>query len=412
MNNVLLKGKKIAIGVCGGIAVYKACELVRGLKKLGAEIRIVMTPSATRFVTPLTFATLSENPVLLSLFEGTEEQGVPHIDLARWCELLVVCPATANFLGKVASGISDDALTTTILATRAPVMICPAMNSAMWEKPVVQENIARLKKLNYEIVEPAWGPLATTAEGEGWGRLADLPRITHKIIQMLLGSKELAGKKVVVTAGPTREPLDPVRFISNHSTGKMGFAIADAAKLKGAQVVLVSGPTHLPVPPEVKYVEVTTSDEMFEAVNREYKDTDILISAAAVADFKPKRISKDKIKKDRTDLLLELTRTVDILGSLAKKKGKRIHVGFALETTNTEKNARQKLKEKNLDLIVLNNPLEEGAGFYWDTNKVTLIFPDGRTEPLPMRSKFEIALIVLNKVVEMLKNRTKQTVMA
>lgn len=390
--------KKIAVGVTGGIAAYKTCELLRELKKNGAEVRVIMTQSAKEFVSPLTFTTLSENPILSSLFDQNGRSGVVHIDWARWFDALIICPATANILGKAASGIADDALSTTILATRAPVVFCPAMNSVMWANARVQDNVAALKRSGYHFVDPEWGELATRSEGEGWGRLAPVEHILHELKYLLLASDELAGKRVLVTAGPTHEAIDPVRFITNHSSGKMGFALAEAAKLKGAEVVLVCGPTPVPKPPGITCVEITTAQEMHDVVEREYADADILIMAAAVSDYRPKKFSNQKMKKTEDAVTLELTLTTDILAELAKKKQARVHVGFAVETENEMAYARKKLEAKNLDMIVLNNPSEPGAGFQWDTNKVTVITKDGAVEKIPKMSKFDVAQIILNKV--------------
>jgi len=401
----MFASKKIALAVTGGIAAYKACEVLRELKKAGAEVRVAMTSSAQEFVTALTFATLSEHPVVMSLFEGNEEAGIAHIDLARWCDALLVCPATANILAKAASGLADDIVSTTILATRAPVIFCPAMNSTMWANPIVQENVEKLRKLGYGFVEPEWGALATQSEGEGWGRLAATQRIMQKTKYTLLGTNELAGKKVLVTAGATREPIDPVRFITNYSSGKMGLALAEAAKLRGAEVVLIAGPNHLDKPEDVKYMETITVAEMKAAMLAEYQHTDIVLMAAAVSDYRAKRKFDHKLKKGSKELALELESTPDILAELGKKKSAAVHVGFALETENGVKNATKKLHAKNLDLIVLNDPLEPGAGFHSDTNVVTLITPDGAQEDLPKMSKFALANVILDKVCKIIQSK-------
>jgi phosphopantothenoylcysteine decarboxylase/phosphopantothenate--cysteine ligase len=407
---MVFEAKKIAVGVTGGIAAYKACELVRALKKLKAEVRVVMTGAAQEFVTPLSFAALSENPVLLSLFEQNQDPGVVHIDLARWCDVLVICPATANILGKVASGLADDALSTTIIATKAPVIFCPAMNSVMWQNYAVQENVSKLRSGGYEFVDPDWGLLATQSEGEGWGRLAAIPKIIQKIEYQLFGTNELRGQKVLITAGPTQEPMDPVRFISNYSSGKMGFALAEAAKLKGAEVVLISGPNQLEKPEDVKYIEVKTVEQMLDAVEREYPSSNIVLMAAAVSDYKPKQVLKHKLKKSASAINLELEKTPDILAALAKKKEDRIHVGFALETDNDVANASKKLHSKKLDFIVLNNPLEVGSAFNWDTNKVSIITNDGQVEKFPKLPKSEVARLILNKICEIKQNRAVKVV--
>lgn len=405
-----LATKKIAIGVTGGIAAYKSFELIRELKKSGAEVRVAMTDSARKFVTNLTLATLSENPVLDSLFEGNEKLGTVHIDLARWCDVFVICPATANIIAKAAAGLADDVITTSILATQAKVIFCPAMNSVMWEKPIVQQNITRLKELGCDFVDPEWGKLATKAEGEGWGRLASIESIVQKLEFTLLATSELVGKKVLVTAGPTRERIDPVRFITNYSSGKMGFALAEAAKLKGADVVLISGPNNLNKPQGLKYVEVETVEELRKAVEAEYEEADILLMSAAVSDYQTKKASAKKIKKTSAEITLQLKRSPDILALLGKKKADCIHIGFALETENGVENATEKLNTKNLDLIVLNNPLEPGAAFGGDTNIVSIINKDKQVETFAKLPKTRVAEIILNKAVEILQDRNRQVV--
>jgi len=405
-----LATKKIAIGVTGGIAAYKSFELIRELKKSGAEVRVAMTDSARKFVTNLTLATLSENPVLDSLFEGNEKLGTVHIDLARWCDIFVICPATANIIAKAAAGLADDVITTSILATQAKVVFCPAMNSVMWEKPIVQQNITRLKELGCDFVDPEWGKLATKAEGEGWGRLASIESIVQKLEFTLLATSELVGKKVLVTAGPTRERIDPVRFITNYSSGKMGFALAEAAKLKGADVVLISGPNNLNKPQGLKYVEVETVEELRKAVEAEYEEADILLMSAAVSDYQTKKASAKKIKKTSAEITLQLKRSPDILALLGKKKADCIHIGFALETENGVENATEKLNTKNLDLIVLNNPLEPGAAFGGDTNIVSIINQDKQVETFAKLPKTRVAEIILNKAVEILQDRNRQVI--
>jgi len=399
-----LAAKKIAVGVTGGIAAYKSCELIRELRKSGAEVRVAMTDSARKFVTDLTLATLSENSVLSNLFEGNEKLGTVHIDLARWCDVFVICPATANSIAKAAAGLADDVISTSILATQSKVIFCPAMNSVMWEKPIVQQNIAKLKDLGCDFVDPEWGKLATKAEGEGWGRLASIESIVQKLESALLATSELGGKKVLVTAGPTREHIDPVRFITNHSSGKMGFALAEAAKFKGAEVVLICGPNNLKKPQGIKYIEVETAEQMQKAVEADYGDADILLMSAAVSDYQAKEVSPEKIKKNSSKIALQLKITPDILQLLGKKKSNCVHIGFALETENGIANAIKKLKIKNLDLIVLNNPLEPGAAFGGDTNIVSLINKNKQVETLPKLPKTRVAEIILNKAVEILQN--------
>ena len=400
--------KNIAVAVTGGIAAYKTCELVRELRRAGARVRVAMTEAAQRFVSALTFAALSEHPVQTSLFQGNEEAGIGHIELARWCDVLVICPATADVLGKVANGLADDLISTTVMACQKPVIFCPAMNSAMWANPIVQQNVTRLREHGYRFVEPEWGALATTSEGEGWGRLAALERIVAAVRYSLDGTRELEGKKVVVTAGPTVEPIDPVRVLSNRSSGKMGYALAEAARLRGAEVTLVSGPTTLTPPEDVRVVPVQTVAEMQQAVEAAYADCDILIMAAAVSDYRPRKALPRKLKKSQKTFALELEKTPDILLELGRKKGGRIHVGFALETDRHEANAMRKLHSKNLDLVVLNDPLQPGAGFAVDTNVVTLISADGARETLPRMSKAEVADAILNRVCALLKGKTRQ----
>lgn len=400
---------KIAVGVSGGIAAYKACELVRELKKAGADVRVAMTDSARQFVSELTFATLSENPVTVSLFEGGERSGTSHIELARWCDLLVICPSTANFIAKVAAGMADDFLSTTILATHSPVMFCPAMNSIMWEKEVVQNNIATLKSRGYVFVNPEWGALATSAEGHGLGRLAAIEVILDRIRLKLQGTQELKGKKVVVTAGPTREPVDPVRFITNYSTGKMGFALAEAAKLRNADVVLIAGPNHLPKLDGVKYLEIETALELKQVLETEYSGADVLLMAAAVSDYKPKKTASHKIKKSSDKLSIELERNPDILSTIGKRS-RCVHVGFALETENEIVNATKKLHAKGLDMIVLNNPLQPDAAFAGDTNVVTIISKEGQIEELEKMSKLKVAEAILDRVEAMMMPQTSEVV--
>lgn len=400
--------KKIAVGVTGGIAAYKTCDLIRELKKAGAEVQVAMTESASRFVAALTFASLSEKPVLTSLFGPQTQASIGHIELARWCDVMMVCPATANFLGKVANGLADDVVSTTIMACDKPVVFCPAMNSSMYAKPVIEENMQRLRKMGYEFVEPEWGALATRSEGEGWGRLASTQRMIQKLRVLLFGSNELHGKKVLVTAGPTTEPLDPVRYLTNYSSGKMGFALAEAALLRGAEVALIAGPNHLDCPDGVKLISVATADEMKDAVETEYPECDVFVMAAAVSDYKPKRLHSHKLKKKSEPFLLELARTPDILGERGATKNRRIHIGFALETENSVANATKKLHNKNLDFIVLNNPLIPGAGFKTDTNLVTILENDGSEQKLPKMLKRDLAVFIIDKVCDLVKKRHNQ----
>jgi len=399
-----LKGRKIIIGMTGGIACYKIPYLVRLIRKAGADVRVIMTENATRFITPLTLETVSDNPVAIEMFPEREYVSTRHIDLAEWADLFVIAPATANFLGKVAAGVSDDLLTTIICAADAPVLIAPAMNPRMWNNRVTQKNITYLKELGYHLVEPAEGDMA--CDDWGIGRLPEPDRLFDVIRAFFKKAKKkalLKGKKVLVTAGPCREPLDPIRFLSNRSSGKMGYALARAAVELGADTTLVSGPTGLTPPKGVTFVTVETTQELLEAVKQHFKRSDVLMMAAAPSDFKPVSVAEEKIKRHKTSLQLELEPTIDILKKVAAgKKSSQLVVGFALETENGETNARRKLKNKNLDLIVLNNPRDEGAAFDVDTNRVTLLAPGKRADRWPLMQKSEIAVKLLEIIVRML----------
>ncbi len=398
----MFTSKKILLGVTGGIAAYKTCEIIRELKRNHADIQVVMTEAATKFVTPLTYATLSENPILIDMFVDDYSLATVHIEAARWANVVLVCPATANTIGKIASGIADNLLTTLIMATTAPVILCPAMNKEMFANSVFQGNVEKLKDAGYYFVQSEIGELAC---GEyGWGRLADSVHILNRLKKVLLATNDLKGKKVLVTAGRTEEPLDPVRFITNYSTGKMGFALAEAAVLKGAEVTLISGPNNLTPFDEVKYYKVQTSAQMSEAVIRELENQDIIIMAAAIADFKPATYFDHKIKKQSPASSIKLARTEDILKEIGQNKGNKFLVGFAVETENEIDYAKEKLKEKNLDLIVLNNPLIQGAGFGADTNIVTIINAKGNVENLPLMTKRDVADKILDKVINLMKD--------
>lgn len=396
----MLRGKVILLGVTGGIAVYKAVELLRLLTKAGAAVHVVMTRGATEFVTPLTFQTLSGHPVHLELFNLISEQQIGHISLAERADLCIVAPATANFIGKVAGGIADDLLTTTIMATKAPVLIAPAMNVNMYQNTIYQENQARLTKHGYLFVAPAHGMLACGYEGEG--KLQD-PEVIFEEAVAALTPKPLAGERILVTAGPTREEIDPVRYISNHSSGKMGYAIARAARLRGAEVTLVTGPTAISPPYGVTVVRVESALEMREAVLGRLEATDIVIKAAAVADYRPRLRAEMKVKKTAAHLAIELEKNPDILAELGAQKDGRLLVGFAAETEELVANATLKLDRKNLDLIVANDVSQEGAGFNVDTNIVKLLFRDGRVEELPIMGKDELAGIILERVASLRK---------
>ena len=393
--------KKILIGIAGGIAAYKAAELVRQFKKNSAKVRVMMTQAALNFITPLTLGTLSENPVLLDLFSQEENQSTVHIDWARWPDVIILCPATLNVVGKIASGIADDAVTTTILASTAPVIFCPAMNKEMYANKIYQANQEKLISNGYHFVAPGKGELACGEEG--WGRLAELEDILSEAKRVLFGDQALKGKKVLITAGPTREPIDPVRFISNRSSGKMGFALAEAAVMRGADVTLVSGPGCLKPFPGIRFISVQTAREMANQVAECLPESDVLVMAAAVSDYRPKVSSARKIKKDDVGFAIEIERNDDILLKASENKGSRIHVGFSVETENEIENSLCKLRKKDLDLIVVNNPLEDGSGFEWDTNKVCLIDKAERVERYPLLSKSELADRILDKMIGLLK---------
>ncbi len=397
----MLQDKNIVLGVCGGIAAYKACELTSRLRKLGARVHVIMTKSATEFVTPLTFQSLSLNQVVTDQFSAPRYWEIEHISLAKLADAFVIAPATANMIGKLANGIADDMLSTTVMAAKTPVIIAPAMNTNMLDNPVVQRNIDALKALGYIFVEPEEGLLACGDVGKG--KLADPAAILERILHVLNPKKDLAGKTVLVTAGPTQEALDPVRFITNHSTGKMGYAVAAIAARRGARVVLVSGPTCLKTPEGVERHNVRSALEMFEKVTALLPESDIIIKSAAVADYAPAEVSGQKIKKSDDELNIALKRNPDILYELGKMKGSRILVGFAMETENLVENALVKVKKKNLDFIVANDLNVEGAGFGTDTNVVKLIDGDGGIESISIKSKLEIADIILDRIADKMK---------
>jgi phosphopantothenoylcysteine decarboxylase/phosphopantothenate--cysteine ligase len=400
-----MNGKEIVLGICGGIAAYKAAELAREMVKAGGQVHVIMTRSAREFITPLTMQTLSGNVVATDLFQLYEEKEIGHISLARRAQVLVIAPATANIIGKIAHGIADDMLSTVVMATKAPVLIAPAMNEAMWENPVVQHNVGSLKQLGYHFVDPGWGDLACGVQGTG--RMADIGDIIAEI-ELLLAPKDFKGQTVLVTAGPTRELIDPVRFISNPSSGKMGFAIARAFRQRGAQVTLISGPVAIAPPAGVRYLPVQSAAEMRSAVTKHFKGSTIIVKSAAVADYRPSTVSARKIKKGSKTLTLSLERTIDILAELGAKKGNRILVGFAAETHNMREHAVEKLKNKNLDLIVANDVTRKDAGFGSDMNAVQLFFRDGSSETLPPLFKEDIAHILLDRISVLLKKRNKK----
>jgi len=399
-----LKGKTIILGVCGGIAAYKSAELIRLFKKDGAEVWVVMTKSAKEFVSPLTFETLSGNPVYSDMFLDSSILNIqssismPHIDLGKRCDLFIVAPATANIIGKFANGIADDLLSTLYLSVTSPVLIAPAMNNNMYANPVVQENIKKLKGFNINFVEPGFGELACGDKGEG--RLADLDVILSRAKELLTSKGDLSDRTVLVTAGPTHEAIDPVRFISNLSSGKMGYAVASAARRRGANVILISGSTSLPVPSGVRFISIKSASDMRREILKEVERADVIIMTAAVSDFTPENYSDKKIKKEDTEgITIKLKKNPDILSEISHQPSaishQRIVVGFALETDDMIKNAKEKLKEKNLDFIVANSV----NGFGSDQNKVTIIDKKGNLYDIPQMSKDGVAEIILDKVV-------------
>ncbi len=396
-----LEGKTVVVGLCGGIACYKAADVVRQLRNGGARVRVVMTRHALEFITPLTLQTLAGEPVSTDLFDLTQESEIGHIRLADTADAIVVAPATANLIGKIACGLGDDLLTTVLLATRAPVLLAPAMNVHMWENRLVQANLRTLRELGWRIIEPAAGALACGYEGVG--RLAE-PAVIVAEAQRAVGPGDLRGERVLVTAGPNREPIDPVRFISNRSTGRMGYALAAAAWRRGADVVLVSGPTGLEVPHGVRCVRGDTAAEMRTAVAREFDAATMLFMAAAVADYRPATPSAQKLKKQAGPLLLELERTVDILAELRGRAGDRLVIGFAAETDNLVANAERKRRSKALDLVVANDVAGADTGFEVETNAVVLIDAAGRTD-VPLASKDEVADRILDRVVALRRAR-------
>lgn len=393
----------IIVGVTGGIAAYKAAELVRLLVKQGHEVRCIMTAAARQFITPLTLQTLSGNPVYTDLFAMPEnpEWQVEHIGLARWAQCVLIAPATADFIGKVAHGLADDLLSTCVMAASAPVYFAPAMNDQMYANPLVQRNIALLREAGYGFVDPVDGQLACGTSGTG--KMASPQQIAA--VTERLREQDLQGLRIVVTAGPTQEAIDPVRYLTNHSSGKMGYAIARQAANRGAEVVLVSGPSSQSAPAGVTVVPVKSAQDMFAAVQQEYDAADAVIKAAAVADYRPKTVASQKIKKSDGDWILELERNPDILAWLGAHKNKQILVGFAAETNDVQQNALSKLQRKRLDLIAANDLTEQHSGFARDTNKITLYGADGSVTELPVLSKEQAADALLDKVLAIYQNR-------
>ncbi|WP_195428312.1 bifunctional phosphopantothenoylcysteine decarboxylase/phosphopantothenate--cysteine ligase CoaBC [Clostridium sp. D46t1_190503_E9] len=392
--------KCVCIGVSGGIAVYKALDIVSALKKKDIDVRVIMTESATKFVTPLSFQSLSQNMVVTDMFAEPKAFEIQHISLAKRADVFLVAPATANIIGKVANGISDDMLSTTIMATKAKVIFAPAMNTNMYENAIVQDNMEKLKKYGYEFIEPASGRLACGDLGKG--KLADVNTIVERVLEALDEkefTKDLSGKNVLVSAGPTHSKIDPVRFITNRSTGKMGYYIAEEAKRRGANVTLVSGPTNLNPPNGVTVINVTTNEEMKNAILDNFEKSHIVIKSAAVADYKAKNYSNEKIKKGDEDLVLTFVRDNDILKILGEKKSNQILVGFAAESNDVLENAKRKLKNKNLDYIVANDITSADTGFGSEDNKVIIISKDGEEIYLDKMSKKEVASKIFETIL-------------
>lgn len=396
------RAKTIVLGVTGGIACYKAVELVRLLIGGGYRIQVIMTRGAMEFVTPLTFQTLSGHPVASETFNLTQESEIGHINLADSADLFVIAPATANSIGKIANGIADDLLTTVIMATQAPVLIAPAMNIHMFENPILQENLRKLRRVGYHILEPAAGFLACGYEGKG--RLPDPEKIAEEV-ERLLRKKDLSGERFLITAGPSREPLDPVRYLSNRSSGKMGYALARSAARRGAEVVLVSGPTALECPAGVRRIPVTTAAEMRDAVVKEFAAATAVVMAAAVADYRPVVAADHKIKRGEGCIELRLEPNPDILKELGQNKDGKVLIGFAAETQDLTANAAKKLREKNLDMIVANNVAEAGSGFDGDTNIATILDRKGASQELPLMSKDDLADRIYDYLIELQRRR-------
>ena len=397
----MLKGKKIVLGVTGGIAIFKAVDLVSKLRKQGVEVRVVMTEHAAKFVSPLLFAEISGHKSAVSMWDGRDEFNVEHIALANWGDLILVAPATANILAKMACGLADDLLSTVLLAAPCPKIVCPAMNTGMYENSATQENLKVLAGRGIDIMEPASGELACGTTGAG--RLPEVPEIISYLEHFLAQREgDMRGLKVMVTAAGTREPIDPVRFVGNRSSGKMGYSIARQALLRGADVTLITGPSALTPPPYAKVVRVETTKQMLDACLAVYPDTDIVIKAAAVADFKPRSVADQKIKKIHPEdgMTIVMDQNPDILKTLGSMKKQQFLVGFAAETQNLLENAANKVKKKNLDMIVANDVSLKGAGFNTDTNIVKFLYPDGKVEALEILSKDDVALILLDRVME------------
>jgi phosphopantothenoylcysteine decarboxylase/phosphopantothenate--cysteine ligase len=392
----MLKGKNVVLGITGGIAAYKAADIVSRMRKLDINVNVIMTKGAVEFISPLTLQSISQNYVVTDMFEDPKTWDVEHIALAKKADLFLIAPCTANVIGKINAGIADDMLTTTVMATKAPVLIAPAMNTNMYENKIVQRNIKDLKELGYEFVKPASGRLACGDIGAG--KLEDTEIIVEKVVDLLSKSNELSGKKVLVTAGPTIEDIDPFRYITNNSSGKMGYAIAKVALQMGADVTLVTGETHIKVPLGVNVINVRSSEQMYDAVINN-SDVDYIFKAAAVSDYKPKDKSDIKVKKSSDDLKIELSRTKDILFELGKRKENQVLVGFAAETNDIIRYAKEKIEKKNLDFIVVNDISKDGAGFKSDTNIVSVIDKNGKISESGLLTKLDVARFVINAVL-------------
>lgn len=394
----MLKGKTVVLAVSGSIAAYKIASLASALGKLHADVQVLMTQNATNFINPITFETLTGNKCLVDTFDRNFQYSVEHVALAKRADVVLVAPASANVIGKIANGIADDMLTTTVMACKCKKIISPAMNTQMFENPIVQDNLKKLERYGYEVIQPAVGLLA--CKDVGAGKMPEPETLLEYILREVAYEKDLKGKKILVTAGPTQEPIDPVRYLTNHSSGKMGYAIAKVCSMRGADVTLVSGKTAIKPPLFVNVVPVTTARDMYEAVTSRFDQQDIVIKAAAVADYRPKTISDQKVKKADGELSIEMERTDDILKYLGEhKREDQFLCGFSMETEHMLENSRKKLEKKNLDMIVANNVKVEGAGFAGDTNIVTLITKDDETQ-LPLLSKEETAVEIMNKILE------------
>lgn len=399
----MLQGKTIVLGVTGGIAAYKTATLASRLKQQHADVHVIMTRNAVQFVAPLTFETLTNNRVTVDTFDRNFKYDVEHISLAKAADLICAAPATADFMAKAAHGIADDMLTTVLLAAKCPKLIAPAMNTAMYENPITQDNMSTLRKYGFLLLDPATGHLACGDSGPG--KMPEPEALLEEILYILAEKKDLAGKKVTVTAGPTQESIDPVRYITNHSTGKMGYALARAAAFRGAEVTLITGPTALPAPIHTHVIPVTSAEDMYQAVLQEINRTDFLFKAAAVADYTPVETYDHKVKKKDGDMSIALKRTKDILGEVFKvRRSEQVICGFSMETENLLENSRSKLERKGLDMIAANSLRTSGAGFGTDTNVITMITRDDARE-LPLQSKYDAANRLLDQALEIYRNR-------